>query len=236
MPRPSATLKVFLSALAVLLFCLALVRDIAFWAHEPMLAYANNYDQIRAMRALRLQPVKPAGHGSALAGTPYQPWRYFSRGQKRRIVIYPSSDLLVKGIQIGITKLWRGTYDPLDIRQFSASLLAFWLGAVGWIAWQLGRASPWHAAGFCAWLFLISDPINLLYLNTLYAEFSAFVAFSIFIGVCWLALARRRIGNGLMLAAFAALLMLATNRNQYMYLPLALSPLLALAWHKRAVL
>lgn len=222
--------------IAVALFALAAVRAIALWAHEPMLAYANNFDQIRAMRALRLQPVKPAGHGSAFAGTPYQPWRYFSKGQERRTVIYPSSDLLVKGVQIGITKLWRSTHDPLDIKQFSAPLLAFWLGAVGWIAWQMARASPCHSLGFCAWLVLISDPLNLLFLNTLYAEFSAFVAFSIFIGTCWLALARRYIGNGLMLAAFAALLVLATNRNQYMYLPLALSPLLALAWHKRAVL
>lgn len=224
-----------LSTLAVLFFCLAALRAFTFWAHDPMLAYANNFDQIRAMRALRLQPVKPE-MSAPLAGTPDQPWRYFSRGQERRTVVYPSSDLVVKGVQIGITKLWRSTHDPLDIKQFSASLLAFWLAAMGWIAWQMARASRWHAVGLCAWLALIADPINLLYLNTLYAEFSAFVAFSIFIGVCWLALARQRIGNALMLAAFAALLVLATNRNQYMYLPLALSPLLLWLWWRHAAL
>ncbi len=221
------------AALAAILFCLALLRAVAFWAHEPMLAYANNFDQIRAMYALRLQPVKP-DMSEPYAGTPTQPWRYFSRGQAKRSFIYPSSDLLVKAAQIGITKLWRDMHDPLDIKHFSASLLAFWLAAMGWITWQMGRASRWHTVGFCAWLLLISDPVNLLYLNTLYAEFSAFVAFSIFIGACWLALALRRISNALMLAAFAALLVLATNRNQYMYLPLALSPLLLWGWRRRA--
>ena len=227
--------KTFPCLLAAFLFCLALTRAVAFWAHDPMLAYANNFDQIRAMYALRLQPIKP-DMTEPYAGTPTQPWRYFSRGQAKRTVVYPSSDLLVKAAQLGITKLWRSTHDPLDIKQFSASLLAFWLAAMGWIAWQMAHVNRWHTVGFSAWMLLISDPVNLLYLNTLYAEFSAFVAFSIFIGICWLALARKAFGRRLALIALAALFVLATNRNQYMYLPLALLPLLLWGWWRREAL
>lgn len=212
---------------------LAAVRSLAFWAHEPMLAYANNFDQIRAMRALRLQPVKP-DMSEPYAGTPAQPWRFFHEESGLGEVMYPSSDVPIKAVQLGVTKLWRDAHNLLDVRQFSAPLLAFWLAAMGWIAWQVGRASRWHTIGFCAWLVLISDPVNLLYLNTLYAEFSAFAAFSIFIGLCWLALARRSISSGVMFTALTALLVLATNRNQYMYLPLALSPLLLVAWLLRS--
>lgn len=225
MLRPSATLKVFLSALAALLFCAALVRAIAFWAHEPMLAYANNFDQAKAMSFLRLRPALQ-NTGSPDAATPESPIRYFMEEPGVGYMLYPSSDLVVKAIQLQTAKLQKTPHDAIDIRHLTFPLLALWLAAMGWIAWQIWLASRWHAVCFCGWLALVCDPINLLYLNTLYTEFLTFTAFSIFVGICWLALLRQCIDTGSAAAGLMVLALLATSKEQYMFLPLSFLPLL----------
>lgn len=189
-----------------------------------MLAYANNFDQLKVMSVLRLTPLDNPPD----APTPKAPVRYFNETLGLGPMLYPSSDLPVKAAQLQFAKLWKTQNGLVDIKLMAAPLLAIWLMAMGLIAWQIGRISRWHSTAFCAWFLLVADPVNLLYLNTLYAEFSAFAAFSIFTGLCWLALARQRISRSLVFAALTAMLMLATSRKQYMYLPLAFLLLLFL--------
>ncbi|MDO5624552.1 MAG: hypothetical protein Q4G71_07675 [Pseudomonadota bacterium] len=208
------------------------MRALAFWAHEPMLAYANNYDQIRAMRFLQVHPDKP-DMSEPLGGTPGQPWRYFHHEKGWGEMMYPSSDLAVKAVQLVVPNLWRPAGALVDIKQGAWLLLAVWLVAMAWVAWRLGRANAWHALGFSAWLLLVADPVNLVFLNTWYAEFPAFAALTGLVGLGWLWLAGCCRTRGAVWWGLGMLLFLATNRNQYMYLPLALLPVAWWVWRAR---
>lgn len=173
------------------------------------------------MSFLHLVPVG-IGESRPDAPTPKAPMRYFHEEPGFGYMLYPSSDLIVKSLQLKVSKLWKAADEDVDIKLFSAPLLILWLTAMVWLCWKIWKISQWHASFFCAWLLLISDPINMLYLNTLYSEFLAFITLSIFIGICWLALLRQRINTGLTLAGLMALIFLATSKEQYMLLPLSL--------------
>ena len=215
--------------LALALWLLAVARTLAFWAHDPMLAYGNNFDQVRAMQLLRVAPDKPPGLGVPFEATPHQPWRWFRQLEGEGQWVYPSSDLLLKQGQRWLAG-WFGPGGGLhDIRQWAALPLALWLCGMLWAGWRLWRASRWHGLAFAAWVLLIADPVNLLFLNTLYAEFSAFAACTGLAALGWLWLAGCCRRPAALACGWLLLLTLATNRNQYMYLPLLLAPLALLA-------
>lgn len=72
-------------------------------------------------------------------------------------------------------RFWPG--DELhDIRRWAVLPLALWLCSMLWVGWWLWGVSRWHGLAFSAWMLLTADPGNLLFLNTLYDEFSAFAA------------------------------------------------------------
>ena len=223
--------RTWLTALSLLLLLAAAVRATVWWAHDPLLAYANNYDQIRTMAVLGVRPDAP-GLADLDGGTPEQPWARFKTGLGWRMPFYPSSDTAIRAaVHVG-SGLWRPGGSTMDIRQESAWLLAAWLLGVAWIGWRLLSLNAWHGLGFAAWVLLVTDPINLLFLNTWYSEFSAFACVTGLVGLGWLWLAgyrKRWVVGGWMLAL---LLVLATNRQQYVYLPLALLPLAWLAGRK----
>ncbi len=181
--------RTWLTALSLLLLLAAAVRATVWWAHDPLLAYANNYDQIRTMAVLGVRPDAP-GLADLDGGTPEQPWARFKTGLGWRMPFYPSSDTAIRAVVHVGSGLWRPGGSTMDIRQESAWLLAAWLLGVAWIGWRLLGLNAWHGLGFAAWVLLVTDPINLLFLNTWYAEFSAFACVT---GLVWpgLAVARR---------------------------------------------
>ena len=214
--------------LACLALALMLVRAVALWAADPLLGYANNWDQIRTTEVFGL---KPQNSGKEIhAATPEQPWRFYIKAAPLGKPKYLSSDLLVKAIQVGAMTALSGPIRVMDIKVAGATLLIVWLAGVLWVFTRM-LARPAAALGFALWGCVLADPINLLFLNTLYMEFSAFTAATLVVGVLWLWLEKRLSTRRTLLTSGLLVLFLTLNRNQWAYLGVALLPLaLALAY------
>jgi hypothetical protein len=208
---------------------LAIVRVIAFWSEDPMLAYANNYDKIRSMRVFGLQPRN--SQKPLYAGTPEQPWRYFKKTDSWHRISYFSSDLSFKLVQYMTMRIFKQRDGSMDIKVGTIPILLGLFLGIGYIFFK-AMAKPFAAMGFALWILLIFDPVNLLFLNTWYLEFSAFAVTVLLVGTAWLWFVdlistRSVIGWG-----SAWLFIIALNRNQYMFILLAILPLGILIIHQ----
>lgn len=157
--------------LACIILVVATLRAITFWATDPMLAYANNFDQIRTLRTFGLQPRD--AQKTLYAATPDQPWRYFIQGDEWHSPTYPSSDLLFKLVQYGTMVAFSSSDGSMDIKIGTVPLLIGWFLGI-WLIFRKLITNPLTGFGFAGWVLLVTDPINLLFLNTWYAEFSTF--------------------------------------------------------------
>ncbi|MFT3779348.1 MAG: hypothetical protein QM772_13930 [Ottowia sp.] len=218
------------NAAATLLACVILaaatLRALAFWAADPMLAYANNYDQIRALRTFGLQPRD--AKQELYAATPGQPWRYFVQADKRHAPTYPSSDLLFKSIQYGTMAAFAHGDGSMDIKVGTAPQLIAWLLGV-WLIFRRLTPRPMAALGYAGWMLLVADPINLLFLNTWYAEFSTFAVATLFVGIAWLWLFDRVSLRSALIWGTTSLIFISLSRSQYMFLLPAVALLTGLA-------
>ena len=218
--------------LACLILAIATLRAFAFWAADPMLAYANNSDQVRTLKVFGLHP-KDAPE-ALYAMTPEHPYRYFVRADALNAPIYPSSDLAIKAIQVATMAAFRSSDGVMDIKVASAPVLIGWLVGI-WLIFRKLLARPLAALGFAGWILLVADPINLLFLNTWYAEFSAFAIATLFVGIAWLWLFQRVTLRWALVWGGLCLAVLSLNRNQYMFLLPAvagLAGIAALAWSR----
>ncbi|MGP1681631.1 MAG: hypothetical protein ACTS8S_04810, partial [Giesbergeria sp.] len=180
-----------------------------------MLAYANNYDQIRTLKVFGLHPKDSPT--ALYAMTPERPWRHFIQTDKLHAPIYPSSDLIFKTIQFGAMAAFRDSEGAMDIKIASAPVLIGWLLGI-WLIFRRLTTKPLAALGFAGWILLVADPINLLFLNTWYAEFAAFAIATLFVGIAWLWLFRLISLRWALIWGSACLIVLSLNRNQYMFL------------------
>ena len=201
--------------LACVILAVATLRVLAFWAMDPMPAYANNYDQIRTLRTFGLQPRDSPKE--IYAATPEQPWRYFIQADSWNKPTYPSSDLAFKAIQYAAMATMAGRDGVMDIKAGTLPLLSGWLLCI-WCIFRKLTTTPLAALGFAAWILLVADPVNLLFLNTWYAEFSAFACVTVFVGVVWLWLFDLVSLRAALIWGGACLALVSLNRNQYMFL------------------
>jgi hypothetical protein len=207
------------------LWLLACLRVAVLWAHDPLLAYANSYDQTRYTSCFQMYPDRPAGippqQNSPEA--PFAKYRFIATGDP---MCYWSSELLFSG---AAALVWRvgealGGGEVHDVRLVGALrwLTLFGLSMALSLAW-LRHGEPRIAIAHAALLpLLFADPGNTLYLDTFYAEWSALLAAY---ALCALAQlwhdaprSRRRFAL-LALAAFA----LAAAKIQHLVLPLGLA-------------
>ena len=203
------------------------LRAFALWAHAPLYAYANSYDQTRYTSCFHFYPDRPADippqQNSPQA--PYAKYRFIATGDP---MCYWSSELVFTGATAAVWKVGEmlGLGELHDVR---------WVGALRWLALlalALALSRAWlrqgdvRAALANAALLplLFADPGNTLYLNTFYAEWSALLAaYALFATtLLWrdAEFARRRFAL-LALAAFV----LATSKIQHLLLPLGLAVL-----------
>ena len=75
----------------------------------------------------------------------------------------------------------------------------------------------------------MADPINVLFLNTWYAEFSAFALATLFVGIAWLWLFQCISRRSALIWGGVCLILLSFNRNQYMFLLPAVAGLAGVA-------
>lgn len=205
--------------LAVAFALLALIRASGFWAYDPMLGYGNSYDQVRSLSALGLAPE---GVSDRFQATPTAPRRWFVAVGGRHYN-YPSSDILLSEIYYDVAKALSPS-PRIDIKNKALFLLLLWTAASACCLGRLLKTGPWWALGYAVWLLIVADPINLLFLNTLYAEFTAFATLTVLVGIATIGLAQQRLERKSIWTALGLLLFLAANRQQYIFLPLVLIP------------
>lgn len=212
--------------LACLILIAATLRAFTFWAADPMLAYANNYDQIRTLKVFGLHPKDSPK--ALYERTPEHPWRYFIEADIRHKATHPSSDRIFKSIQVSAMAAFRTSDSVMDIKVAALPLLLGWLVGI-WLIFRKLTARPLAALGFAVWILVVADPINLLFLNTWYAEFSAFAVTTLFVGIAWLWLFQRVSLRKALIWGAVCLALISFNRNQYMFLLLAVALLVGAA-------
>ncbi|HEY0179958.1 MAG TPA: hypothetical protein VGC30_10050 [Dokdonella sp.] len=216
--RSPLRLRLLLSLLALI----AMVRGLALVGHDPLLALANNYDQIRYSSCLDLAPWRPGVPPDR--GNPQAPLaRYAFQPLPAGTCVWTSDLVFTAPVALA----WRlgealGARAVHSIRRLGEwRLLGWWLVAAWATCAFLRERRAGHALAYLALFALVAmDPANLLYLPTFYAEAAAAFAALVCISGIAVALVRpTRVALGV--AALGAAL-LATAKFQHLVLPLLL--------------
>lgn len=224
-----ARLPVWFHLLLAVLAVVALARALGFVLHRPLLAFANNYDQIRYTACLDLAPWRPGERADR--GNPQAPLsRYAFQPLPRGTCIW-TSDLVFTA---PVAAAWRlaeafGGREIHSVRRLAEWRLLGWLLLAAWTTAALLRARQPHvAAGYLGWLALFgNDPANLLYFPTFYAEAGAILGFHACLAGAVVALVRPTRGALAVAAVGAAIL--AASKQQHLVLPLLLGLVLLAA-------
>jgi hypothetical protein len=223
----------------VSLWLIGTLRAFALWAHDPLYAYANSYDQVRYTNCFHFYPDRPPAIPPE-ENSPNAPYAKFRFVANPNPMCYWSSELAFAGTTALIWKLDEvGGGSPLhDVR---------WVGALRWlallglsimlsVAW-LRRGDARAALANAALVpLLFADPGNTLYLNTFYAEWTALLAAYALFAMCLLWRDDTRSSRRFALLAAVAFA-LALAKIQHLMLPLCLAfVVIALEWlHRRRV-
>jgi hypothetical protein len=208
--------RVLLSILAVL----AIARGLALIRHDPLLAFANNYDQIRYTSCLDLAPWRSSGVDAGLAH-PSAPLSRFSFQPLASDACLWTSDLLLTApVALG----WRiseafGGRSIHSVRRLAEFRLLAWFVVAFWATCVFLRENRADVAlAHMAWLALVGmDPANTLYLATFYTEAAAmFGLYVCGVGVAASLLRPTRVA--LAITIFGAAL-LAASKLQHVLLP-----------------
>ena len=210
-------------ALAALLLA-ALIRAGALTRHEPLVAYANSYDQIRYSSCLDLAPWRPGvAADRANVAAPYSRFAFQALPSGWCV---PSSDL---AFTAPVALAWRaaeslGGRDVHSIRRLGELRLLAWIVAAAWATRAFVRAYRIDVAlAHAAWLgFVAADPGITLYFSTFYAEpVAVFGLYLCGIGAVAAMLEPERARVALGVIVVGALL-LATSKFQHLALPIVL--------------
>jgi len=222
----------FLIAIVTLL---GLLRAAAVVTHDPLLAYANSYDEVRYTACFDLYPDRPR----AIPPTDNSPWAPFSgyafvdrAGEAP--MCYWSSELLPQGLIVAAWKLVEaaGGDRQHSVRALGDLKLALLLllNITFSIAWWRRRQPAGALANAALLACVFADPANTLYANTFYAEWSALLALYATITLALLFAEHQPTRTRALLLAGAALL-LGTSKVQHLLLPLLLAGIvLLLGW------
>jgi len=210
-----------IGALAV---CLAasLLRVFPLLTHEPLVALANSYDEVRYTACFDLYPDRP-GVADPTQNSPEAPYSQYAFAKNPAPMCYWSTELLFQSAVAGIYHMQHRLTGAtsFSVRWIGAlkfgALLILW-AAFGWAF--IRRGEPWSALANGLLLPLVfTDPADTIYLNTFYAEWTALLALYAVLGLILLHEGRaytRRAFALLALAAFA----LALSKIQHLLLPL----------------
>jgi hypothetical protein len=198
------------------------LRALILLMHDPLIALANSYDEVRYTACFNLYPDRPADIAPT-DNSPQAPFAHYRFVQIDQPMCYWSSDLLLQGVAVAI-------YRVEEAIDGAKSHSVRWLGALKfvamfgvWLAFTvvwLRRGEYWSALANGLLLpLLLTDPANAIYLNTFYAEWSALLATYTLCGVIVLELDRPPSTFRRILLAFAAFA-LATSKIQHLLLPM----------------
>jgi len=161
--------------LLIALGALAIARGIVLVRHDPLLAFANSYDQVRYTTCLDLAPWRP-GVQADRANPPAPLSRFAFQPMPVGTCTWTSDLLLTAPVALG----WRisehfGGRAIHSVRRVADLRLLVWFVVAFWATRAFLRENrPDVAIAHLAWLALVGmDPANTLYLSTFYAEAAA---------------------------------------------------------------
>lgn len=217
--RLPAWARLLLLALAAF----AVGRALLLVRHEPLLALANNYDQIRYTACLDLAPWRPGvdpGAGSPAAPQPRFAFQPIPPGN----CLWTSDLLFTAPVALG----WRlaealGGRPIHSVRRLAELRLLAWLAVATWAtAFFLRERRFGLAAAHLLWLGLVGfDPGNTLYWATFYAEPAA--VFGWYLAGVGVVAALVRPTRGAVAAVAVGAAILAGSKLQHLLLPAAMA-------------
>jgi len=227
--RITSSVRVVLIALALI----ALYRVASLLLHDPMLALANNYDQIRYTGCYDVGPIRPGV--PAWHSNPHAPLSLYGTQPIPEGNCYWSTDLLF-GAPVAMAwriAEWAGGPAEHSVRTLGALRLAAWLLVAVWVTASLCRSGrpDVAAAHLLALAVVAADPVNTLYLNTFYAEAGAL--FGLYLALAGAVVCIVRPGRVAFAAAATGAALLAGSKFQHAILPLLLALGLILAHDRR---
>ncbi|HEY6892782.1 MAG TPA: hypothetical protein VI258_01335 [Rhodanobacteraceae bacterium] len=218
--RSSPSLPSWARVALVVLAVLGVARGAVLVRHDPLLALANNYDQIRYTICLDLAPWRP-GVDPARANPP-APYSRFAFAPLPKGVCTWSSDLLFTA---PVALAWRaaeamGGRTIHSVRRLGELRLLAWLAVGAWATWFFlrERRADLALAHLVAFALVAMDPSNTLYFSTFYAEAAA--AFGWYMSLVGIVAALVRPTRGALAMAAIGAVILATSKYQHLMLSL----------------
>jgi hypothetical protein len=224
----AAPLPFWARLVLMVLGVLGVARGVQLVQHEPLLALANSYDQIRYSACVGLAPARPGVPVDR--GNPAAPLSRFAFQPIPDGICMLTSDLAFTAPaalawKIGGKLTGR---DVHSVRRLAELRLLAWFALAAWATrWLLREGRADLAIAHLAWFALVAmDPGNTLYLPTFYAEAAAI--FGLYLaGLGALAALAKPTRATLALAAAGAFA-LATSKFQHLALPAIVAAALAL--------
>jgi len=213
----------WLAVILALCALAGLARALLLLAHDPLVALANSYDEVRYTACFNLYPDRPSDVPPT-QNSPEFPYSHYRFVPGASPICYWSSELLLQGtvaaafaLQESVTGATAHSVRWLGVLKLSL-LFFVWLGFCRAFTRQGDHVSA-LANGLLLPL-LFSDPANTIYLSTFYAEWTALLAMYALCGLILLHHERAPTRFARPALALAALL-LAASKIQHLLLPLA---------------
>jgi hypothetical protein len=217
----SKILGFFLCFITALLLGLGTFRIFSFILHDPLLAYANNYDMFRIQSCHQIWPLDP----KIVPGeqTPSAPLKYYKLFDKdiRLGGCQPSSELIFTSISASIIKIL-GLENGFSIQIFGLVRgLLLSICSIGFSLWFLiNRKIIASLSNALIYTIVLADPANTLYLNTFYSEFSALFFLYLSLLLLYACLYRKSLTLSLLFGS--SLLLLSLSKYQHLALPIGI--------------
>jgi hypothetical protein len=210
-----------LSFIGTLLAALAIARMAALVLHEPMLAFANQYDMVRTGACVGLYPDLPQPKRDI--ATPAAPLERYTLGARNATACYWGTEALLAGLVVAKQRVFGAPGAAFAaLRQLGILKLviaAFAIAAFAAAFWPYPAVALLHGGTA---LLVLADPVVTLWFQTLYAEFPIFFGIYLLIASLVASLLREAMPWRYSGAAAAGIVLAAYAKEQFFLLPLVL--------------
>ena len=211
----------FVALLAFALIAAGAWRLAVVVGASPMLGFANQFDMARTSACIGLWPDLP--EPARFAAHPQAPLSRYVRREEPIGECYLSSELVFAAPLRAFT----APGSLVDLRWIGATKAALLVALAVAFAVTLRHRPAWMLAHATLFALVVCDPLNALWMNTLYTEFAAlFFAYAAIVMLVMLG-ARDRLSappsTGLVAAFALSLAGLGLSRQQHVLLPAVLA-------------
>jgi hypothetical protein len=203
-------------------FVLGLVRAAPVLLHEPLIALANSYDEVRYSACFDLYPDRPAEINPTL-NSPQAPYAHYTFRETEQPICYWSTEWIGQATAAAFFKIQHAvtgqtTYSIrwLGLTKFVVCVLVWLFFTLEW--WRRGPPALTLANGL-VFPLLLCDPANTIYLSTFYAEFTAVVTLYLIASAILVYHEQPKSIHAMVLLAFAAFA-LGMSKIQHLLLPM----------------